>query len=91
MTRFTYEQAYASMVAIPQSRQVQGSILIKFGGPTPIEVDATCRRRPLSQEEKQRRQPNTLCIYCGGLGSIAIIGFCLKISSLPFISSPCYE
>ena len=30
------------------------------------------RRGPLSEEEKQRRRATRLCLYCGGLGHIAI-------------------
>ena len=38
----------------------------------PMEIEATRRRGPLSDEEKQRRRANRLCLYCGGLGHIAI-------------------
>ena len=40
--------------------------------PTPMEIDTTRRRGPLSEEEKQRRRTNRLCLYCGGPGHIAI-------------------
>ena len=40
--------------------------------PTPMEIDMTRRRGPLSDEEKQRRRANRLCLYCGGPGHIAI-------------------
>ena len=36
-----------------------------------MEIDTTRRRRPLSEEEKQRRKSNRLYLYCGGLGHIA--------------------
>ena len=37
-----------------------------------MEIDTTCRRGPLSEEEKQRRRANRLCLYCGGPGHIAV-------------------
>jgi hypothetical protein len=37
-----------------------------------MEIDMTWRRGPLSDEEKQRRQANHLCLYCVGSGHIAI-------------------
>ena len=40
--------------------------------PTPMEIDMTQQRGPLSDEEKQRRRANHLCLYCGGPGHIAI-------------------
>ena len=40
--------------------------------PTPMEIDTTRRRGPLSDEEKQRPRVNRLCLYCGGPGHIAI-------------------
>ena len=32
----------------------------------------TRRCEPLTEEEKQRCRENRLCIYCGGLGHIAV-------------------
>ena len=40
--------------------------------PTPMEIDMTQRRGPLSDEEKQRRRANRLCLYCGGPRHIVI-------------------
>ena len=37
-----------------------------------MEIDTTRRRGPLSEEEKQRRRANRLCLYCGGPGHIAV-------------------
>jgi 6-phosphogluconolactonase/glucosamine-6-phosphate isomerase/deaminase len=37
-----------------------------------MEIDTTRRRGPLSEEEKQRRRANRLCLYCGGPGHIAM-------------------
>ena len=34
-------------------------------------MDLSRNRGPLSQEEKQRRRDNNLCLYCGGIGHIA--------------------
>jgi hypothetical protein len=40
--------------------------------PTPMEIDMTRHRGPLTEEEKQRRRANRLCLYCGDPGHIAI-------------------
>jgi hypothetical protein len=37
-----------------------------------MEINTTRRRGPLSDEEKQRRRVNRLCLYCGGPGHITI-------------------
>ena len=37
-----------------------------------MEIDTTRRCGPLSEEEKQRRRENRLCLYCGGPGHIAV-------------------
>ena len=37
-----------------------------------MEIDTTRRRGPLSEEEKQRRRANRLCLYCGGPGHIVV-------------------
>jgi hypothetical protein len=37
-----------------------------------MEIDTTRKRGPLSEEQKERRQANRLCLYCGGPGHIAI-------------------
>ena len=44
--------------------------------PTPMEIDMTQWRGPLSDEEKQRHRANRLCLYCGGPGHIAL--HCLR-------------
>jgi hypothetical protein len=31
-----------------------------------MEIDVTQRRGPLTDEEKQCRRANQLCLYCGG-------------------------
>ena len=36
------------------------------------KLTTTHRRRPLSEEEKQRPRANRLCLYCGGPGHIAV-------------------
>ncbi|KAE8185224.1 hypothetical protein CF328_g7609, partial [Tilletia controversa] len=40
-------------------------------GPVPRQIDATQRRGPLTEAEKQRRRDNNLCLYCGGANHIA--------------------
>ncbi|CAD6915114.1 unnamed protein product [Tilletia caries] len=40
-------------------------------GPVPMQIDATQRRGPLMEAEKQRRRDNNLCLYCGGANHIA--------------------
>jgi hypothetical protein len=62
------DQTYASIVASPPSNPIQTI----NDAPTPMEIDATRRRGPLSNAEKQRRWANRLCLYCGGPGHIAI-------------------
>ena len=37
-----------------------------------MEIDSTRCRVPLTETEKQRRQANHVCLYCGGLGHITI-------------------
>jgi 6-phosphogluconolactonase/glucosamine-6-phosphate isomerase/deaminase len=37
-----------------------------------MEIDITCHLGALSEEETQRRWANRLCLYCGGLGHIAM-------------------
>ena len=37
-----------------------------------MEIDTTRRWGPLSEEEKQQRRANRLCLYCGGPGHIAV-------------------
>jgi hypothetical protein len=39
-------------------------------GPAPMEIDAM-RVKHITQEEKQRRRENNLCLYCGGSGHYA--------------------
>ncbi|KAE8227723.1 hypothetical protein CF326_g7372 [Tilletia indica] len=40
-------------------------------GPVPMQLDASQRRGPLTEAEKQRRRDNNLCLYCGGSGHMA--------------------
>jgi uncharacterized protein len=61
---------YASIAAQATPRTTYTSIPTDI--PTPMEIDTTRRRGPLSDEEKQRRRANRLCLYCGGPGHIAI-------------------
>ena len=61
------EPTYASVAAKPFARDVS-----QANTPTPMEIDTMRRRGPLSEEEKQRRRANRLCLYCGGPGHIAI-------------------
>ena len=70
MVRSRVEPTYASVAARPLSRQ--SSNITPMDVPTPMEIEATRRRGPLSDEEKQRRRANRLCLYCGGPGHIAI-------------------
>ena len=62
------EQIYASVVATPP----QVSRPITRDGPTPMEIESTQRRGPLSDAEKQRRRAHRLCLYCGRPGHIAV-------------------
>jgi hypothetical protein len=62
------DQTYASIIAGPPSNPIQ----VINDGPTPMEIDTTRHREPLSNVEKQRRWANRLCLYCGGPGHIAI-------------------
>ena len=64
------EPTYASIVAKPFPRESFNASLENT--PTPMEIDTTRRRGPLSKEEKQRRRANRLCLYCGGPGHIAV-------------------
>ena len=61
------EPTYASVAARPFARDVP-----QANTPTPMEIDTMRRRGPLSEEEKQRRRANRLCLYCGGPRHIAI-------------------
>ena len=70
MPRARSEPTYASVVAKPFPRESYNVTLVNT--PTPIEIDTTRRRGPLSEEEKQRRGANRLCIYCGGPRHIAV-------------------
>ena len=64
------EPTYASIVAKPFPRESFNTS--PTNTPTPMEIDTTRRRGPLSEEEKQRRRANRLCLYCGGPGHIAV-------------------
>ena len=70
MVRSRLEPTYASVAARPLSRQ--SSNITPTDVPTPMEIEATRRRGPLSDEEKHRRRANRLCLYCGGPGHIEI-------------------
>ena len=70
MPRARSEPTYASVVARPFPRESYNAP--PANTPTPMEIDTTRRRGPLSEEEKQRRRTNRLCLYCGGPGHIAI-------------------
>ena len=61
------EPTYAAVAAKPFARDIP-----QANTSTPMEIDTMRRRGPLSEEEKQRRCANRLCLYCGGLGHIAI-------------------
>ena len=41
-------------------------------GPTPMEIESTQCRGPLSDAEKQQRRAHRLCLYCGSPGHIAV-------------------
>ena len=70
MPRTRSEPTYASIVAKPFSRESFSTS--PTNTPTPMEIDTTRRRGPLSEEEKQRRRAHRLCLYCGGPGHIAV-------------------
>ena len=70
MTRTRLEPRYASIVAKPFARESYNAS--PTNTPTPMEIDTTYRRGPLSEEEKQRHRANQLCLNCGGLGYIAV-------------------
>ena len=70
MPRTRSEPTYASIVAKPFPRDSFSTS--PTNTPTPMEIDTTRRRGPLSEEEKQRRRANRLCLYCGGPGHIAV-------------------
>jgi hypothetical protein len=78
-TRSRFMPSYASVTAqsprqqygpIPAQRQTRSAT--PMDSPTPMEIDMTRRRGPLTDEEKQLRRANRLCLYCGGPGHIAI-------------------
>ena len=62
MLRFRPPKTYASVVTSPP--QVLKPSLME--GPTPMEIETTRCRGPLSDAEKERRRANHLCLYCGG-------------------------
>ena len=70
MPRTRSEPIYASVVAKPFARESYNVSLANT--PTPMEIDTTSHRGPLSEEEKQQRQANRLHLYCGGLEHIAV-------------------
>ena len=68
MLCFRPAETYASVVAtLPQ---VSNPSLVE--GPTPMEIETTRRREPLSDAEKQRRRANRLGLYYGGPGHIVL-------------------
>ena len=70
MPRARSEPTYASVVAKPFPRESYNASLVNT--PTSMEIDITRRRRLLSEEEKQCRRENRLCLYCGGPSHIAV-------------------
>ena len=72
MSRPRADQTYALVVASTPSSTTQTSHMIPSSGPSPMEIDVTRCRGPLSEAEKQRCRANRLCLYCGGPGHIAI-------------------
>ena len=70
MPRARSEPTSASVVAKPFPRESYN--VSPVNTPTPMEIDTTRRRGPLSEEEKQRRRANRLCLYYGGPGHIAV-------------------
>ena len=54
MPRARSEPTYASVVAKPFPRESYNVSLVNT--PTPMEIDTTRHRGPLSEEEKQRRR-----------------------------------
>ena len=70
ITRSRFTPTYASVMTQSSPRQTCSPV--PMDSPTPMEIDMTQRRGPLSDEEKQRRRANHLCLYCGGPGHIAI-------------------
>ena len=70
MARTRYEPKYASIVAKPSPKESYNTTFAN--APTPMEIDETCRHRPLLEEEKQRRRANCLCLNCGGRLHVAI-------------------
>ena len=70
MLRTRSQPTYASIVAKPFPRK--SFITSPKNTPTPMEIDTTRRYGPLSEEEKQRRRTNRLCLYCSGPGHIVV-------------------
>ena len=70
MQRARLEPTYASVVAKPFPRESYNASRVNTA--TPMEIDTTRRRGPLSEEEKQRRPANRLRLYCGGPRHIAV-------------------
>ena len=66
------DQIYASVVASTPTSTTQTSHMIPSTGPSPMEIDVTRRRGPLSEIAKQGCRANHLCLYFGGPGHIAI-------------------
>ena len=66
------EQTYVSVTSLPTSKTMKVPISTPISGPNPMEIDSIRRRGPLTETEKQRCRVNRLCLYCGGLGHIAI-------------------
>ena len=64
------EPTYASFVAKTFPRESFNAT--PSNTPTPMEIDTTCHRGPLSKEEKHRHRENRLCLYCRGPGHIVV-------------------
>ena len=62
------EKTYAFVVATPSSTHAKAPNTIMKGRLTPMEIDATPHRGPLTLNDKQMRRVNWLCLHCGGLG-----------------------
>ena len=70
MPKTRSEPTYALVATKPFARESYNAS--PTNTPTPMEIDTTCRRGPLSEEEKQQHRVNRLCLYCGGPQYIAV-------------------
>ena len=65
-------RADVCVTSLPTSKTMHVPISTPISGPTPMEIDSTRRRGPLTETKKQRCRASRLCLYCGGPGHIAI-------------------